>query len=238
VPAPTPGAPAPPATTPPTPPSDTPAGVPARLLGTDWTAIPTDERVVALTFDGGASDAGVASILATLAAADVPATFFVTGQFARTYPADVAAMAAAGHLVGNHSDTHAHYPELTNAQIAADLAAAQASIAAAGAPRSPWFRFPYGDRTTADVAAVNAAGWVPVRWTVDTLGWQGTSGGRSADEVVQRVVAAATPGEIVLLHVGAHPTDGSTLDADALPEVIAQLRAAGYGFVTLAALDG
>jgi hypothetical protein len=37
----------------------------------------------------------------------------------------------------------------------------------------------------------------------------------------------------VLLHAGSHPDDGSTLDADALPEVIAQLRAAGYGFVTL-----
>lgn len=222
----------PPATTPP------PAGLPAGLLGTDWTSIPTGERVVALTFDGGASNAGVASILATLAAQGVQATFFVTGQFARTYPADVAAIAAAGHVVGNHSDTHAHYPALTNEQIAADLAAAQASITAAGAARTLWFRFPYGDRTAADVAAVNAAGWIPVRWTVDTLGWQGTSGGRSASQVVQRVLDAATPGEIVLLHVGAHPTDGSTLDADALPEVIAQLRAAGYGFTTLDALAG
>ena len=217
---------------PPTTPAPTPAAVPARLLGVDWSVLPIDSPVVALTFDCGASDAGVASILHTLAVTGVRGTFFVTGAFARTYPADVAAISAAGHLVGNHSDTHVHYPQLTNVQIAADLATAQASIVAAGAMRSLWFRFPYGDRTDADIRAVNAAGWVPIRWTVDTLGWQGTSAGRTADEVTTRVLDAARPGEIVLMHVGAHPEDGSTLDADALPAVIALLRDAGYGFTT------
>ncbi|MCV2394967.1 polysaccharide deacetylase family protein [Actinotalea sp. M2MS4P-6] len=213
--------------------------LPADVLGTDWTTLPTSRRVVALTFDCGASDAGVASILATLAASGVPATFFVTGAFARRYPADVAAITAAGHVIGNHSDNHDHYPLLTEAQIAADLAAARTAIVAAGGTPGPWFRFPYGDRTDADVRAVNAAGYACMRWTVDTLGWQGTSGGRSAAEVTDRVLGAATPGEIVLMHVGANPDDGTTLDADALPEVIARLAAAGYSFTTVEELlDG
>jgi len=55
---------------------------------------------------------------------------------------------------------------------------------------------------------------------------------------VGRVLAAAAPGEIVLMHVGSNPTDGSTLDADALPSVIAGLRAQGYGFTTLRAMQG
>ena len=72
---------------------------------------------------------------------------------------------------------------------------------------------------------------------MDSLGWQGTMGGsRDAAFVTQRVVAAATPGEIVLMHVGSNPNDHSTLDAAALPGVIAALRAQGYGFVTLDAL--
>ena len=70
----------------------------------------------------------------------------------------------------------------------------------------------------------------------DGVDWQETSGGRSVDSVVQRVLGAATPGEIVLMHVGSNPTDHSTLDADALPRVISGLRAAGYSFVTLDAL--
>jgi peptidoglycan/xylan/chitin deacetylase (PgdA/CDA1 family) len=52
------------------------------------------------------------------------------------------------------------------------------------------------------------------------------------------VLKAARPGEIVLMHVGAHPKDHSTLDADALPQVISGLRAKGYGFVTLEAVLG
>jgi peptidoglycan/xylan/chitin deacetylase (PgdA/CDA1 family) len=49
-------------------------------------------------------------------------------------------------------------------------------------------------------------------------------------------MSAARPGAIVLMHVGAHPTDHSTLDADALPQVIFRLRDQGYGFVTLESL--
>jgi len=47
------------------------------------------------------------------------------------------------------------------------------------------------------------------------------------------VLGALRPGQIVLMHVGSHPTDHSTLDADALPTVISELRARGYTFVTL-----
>ena len=35
------------------------------------------------------------------------------------------------------------------------------------------------------------------------------------------------------MHVGSNPSDGSTLDADALPTIISELRARGYSFVTL-----
>jgi peptidoglycan/xylan/chitin deacetylase (PgdA/CDA1 family) len=211
--------------------------VPSQWRGVDVERIPTNQKVVALTFDAGASAAGVSSILDTLVRYDVDATFFVTGAFARSFPDAVRAMVQGGHPVGNHSNTHPEFPPLTDAQIFAELAAADDSIKAAGGRGSrPLFRFPFGARTAADIAVVNNAGYVPFRWTVDSLGWQGTSGGRSVESVRDRVLAAATPGEIVLMHVGAHPTDGSTLDADALPQIIERLRAAGYGFVTLSSL--
>lgn len=233
-----PPAPAGPVETPPPAPVPAPSTLPARLLATDWDRVPTDLPVIALTFDAGSSDAAVGSILATLDAYDVTATFFATGDFARTYPAQVAAVVQAGHRLGNHSDSHEHYPALTDAEIRDDLAAAEAALVAAAGPVPvrPWFRFPFGDRTGADVVAVNSAQYVPVRWTVDTLGWKGTSGGITADLVVERVLAAAEPGAIVLMHVGANPQDGTTLDADALPRIIEGLRTAGYGFVTLDAL--
>jgi peptidoglycan/xylan/chitin deacetylase (PgdA/CDA1 family) len=210
--------------------------LPAALLGHDWERVPTSQRVVALTFDGGSSDAAVDSVLSTLAAADVSATMFVTGDFARRYPAQVRRIAKAGHLLGNHSDRHRAFPDLTNAEIRAELARAERAIGSAGGVTGPFFRFPYGARIPADIRQVNDAGYVCVRWTVDTLGWKGTTGGITADIVRQRVLQTARPGQIVLMHLGANPDDGTTLDADALPEVISGLRRLGYSFVTLEAM--
>ena len=100
-------------------------------------------------------------------------------------------------------------------------------------PPGPWFRFPYGARDARTIALVDDECYVAVRWTVDSLGWKGTSGGMTAATVRDRVVAAARPGMIVLMHVGANPDDGTTLDAAALPAIITALRARGYSFVTL-----
>jgi peptidoglycan/xylan/chitin deacetylase (PgdA/CDA1 family) len=200
--------------------------------------LPTAARVIALTFDAGANAAGLPSILSTLDREGVTATFFLTGGFANQYPASVQAIVARGHRLGNHTATHPHLPLLSDAAIVSQLIQAESQIRAAGGtdPR-PLFRFPFGDRDAHTIAVVNGAGYAAVRWTVDTLGWKGTTlGGITAQIVVDRVVAAARPGAIVLMHVGSNPDDHTTLDADALPTVIARLRGLGYGFVTLDAL--
>jgi peptidoglycan/xylan/chitin deacetylase (PgdA/CDA1 family) len=132
--------------------------------------------------------------------------------------------------------THPGFTGLSDAGIAAEIQGAQQAILAAGADPAPLFRFPFGERDARTIAAVNNLGYVPVRWTVDTLGWKGTSGGINAQQVADRVLAALRPGEIVLMHIGSNPDDGSTLDADALPHIIDRVRQAGYGFVTLDSL--
>lgn len=236
-----PSRPAPPPTTGPARPAPTRTGAaptfPPSLAGRDLDRIPTNQPVVALTFDAGANADGVASILATLDREGVRGTFFLTGAFVRQFPSATRSIAAAGHRLGNHTDSHPHLPALSDAQVRDQmLGAERAIVATTGRQPRPFFRFPYGDRTAHTIALVNAQGYLPVRWTVDTLGWQGTSAGRSAASVTARVLDAARPGEIVLMHVGSHPKDHSTLDATALPAVITGLRQRGYRFVTLDAL--
>jgi peptidoglycan/xylan/chitin deacetylase (PgdA/CDA1 family) len=222
-------------TSPPAPPT-TSAPFPARLAGTDWERIPTTRHVVALTFDAGANADGVSSILGTLRTEGVPGTFFLTGDFVNQFPA-AARQIASAQRVGNHSVDHPYFTTLTRAQISSELTRARQAIGAVtGSDPRPWFRFPFGDRNTAAIAAVNAAGYVPVRWTVDSLGWKGTSGGITAQTVRDRVINALQPGEIVLMHCGSNPTDHTTLDAAALGGIIQTLKARGYGFVTLDAL--
>lgn len=192
--------------------------------------------MVALTFDAGANADGLASILTTLAAKRVPATFFLTGDWVTHFPSQTRQIGPQ-HRLGNHSGSHPRLTELTDAQVRSQVLDAGSSIKrATGAEPAPWFRFPYGDRDPRTIGLVNAAGYVPIGWTVDSLGWKGSSGGVTSDRILQRVLGALTPGEIVLMHVGSHPTDHSTLDADTLPRLIDALRARGYGFVTLEAM--
>jgi peptidoglycan/xylan/chitin deacetylase (PgdA/CDA1 family) len=211
--------------------------IPSRLYGREWERIPTNRHVVALTFDAGSDAAALPSILHTLSARHVRnATFFLTGRWVQTYPVR-AHNIANSYLVANHSMTHPYFTDLTRRQIRSQLSrAAQAIQQTCGVLPAPFFRFPYGDRDERTIDAVNAAGYVAVGWTVDTLGWEGADAGITPPVIVDRILTALRPGEIVLMHVGANPTDHSTLDADALPRASHLLRSRGYSFVTLNAL--
>ena len=208
-------------------------GLPAALRGRELTVLDTGSNVVALTFDAGANADAVPSILATLERNCVPATFFLTGRWVELF-GDQARQIGVRYQIGNHSQTHPHLPALSDAAVRDQITTAERRIQGATkyAPR-PMFRFPFGDSDARTLGIVNGLRYGSIRWTVDTLGWMGTSGGQSVQTVVNRVLANLRPGEIVLMHVGSHPTDGSTLDADALPTIIAELRQRGYGFVTI-----
>jgi peptidoglycan/xylan/chitin deacetylase (PgdA/CDA1 family) len=216
-----------------------PAPPASPLLGKDWTRIPTTSKVVALTFDAGANADGLPAIESTLRSKNVPATFFLTGTWVRAFPAQANLIAAGGFLVGNHSMTHPSFTTLTDAQVSAQvLNAQQAILTTNGADPRPLFRFPNGDVNSRVLSDVNRLGYLSVRWTVDTLGWKGTKdGGQTVQTVINRVLGALQPGEIVLMHVGS-ANDHTTLDASALPKIIDSIRARGYTFVTLRALTG
>ena len=191
--------------------------------------------MIALTFDGGGSDGGAASILQTLADTGTPGTFFLTGDFVDAFPVTALTIAST-HPVGNHTQNHPDLTTLSDAGVREEIRPGAASIReVTGTDPRPYFRFPFGAVDARTIRLVNAECYVPFRWTVDTLGWKGTTE-MSAARVRQRVIDGATPGGIILMHLGAHPDDGSTLDADALPAIIAGLTERGYTFVTLEGL--
>jgi peptidoglycan/xylan/chitin deacetylase (PgdA/CDA1 family) len=208
------------------------AALPPSLDGGEWDRIPTSRKVVALTFDCGGSAAGVAEILSTLARSHATATFFLTGRFAEAYPAR-ARRIASRYPVGNHTYSHPDLTALAATAVVDEVRRGARAIrrAARRDPR-PLFRFPYGARDARTIGIVNGLGYGAIGWTVDTLGWMGRAGGQTAGSVVQRVLAALRPGAIVLMHAGA-ATDGTTLDAEALPRLIAAVRARGYELVTV-----
>lgn len=192
--------------------------------------------MVALTFDAGAGNGGVSKILDTLARTHVPATFFMTGRFAELFPADARRIAAA-YPIGNHTYDHRDLLRLDPSAVVAEIRRAESTIdRVAGQRTLRLFRFPYGSSDSAALRLVDDLGYTAVGWTVDSLGWEGTSGGQSVGSVIDHVLAELQPGEIVLMHVGANPSDGTTLDADALATIIRRIRARRYGFTTLSGL--
>jgi peptidoglycan/xylan/chitin deacetylase (PgdA/CDA1 family) len=207
--------------------------LPPSLIGREWSRLPTRQKVVALTFDCGSNAAGVPSILSTLKRTGATATFFMCGKWAESF-AGHARSIAARYPVGNHTYSHPHLTRLSASAIRREVRLGAAAIRnVTGKNPKPLFRFPYGDRDEPTIRVVNNLGYGAIGWTVDTLGWKGRRGGQTTASVVRRVLDAARPGAIVLMHVGAAP-DGSTLDASALPRVIKELRARGYRFVTVA----
>ncbi len=222
-----------PAATSPTEPPTT-AGAPATVV----TRGDPSRRIVALTFDAGADTGFTAQILDVLDRSAVGATFGVTGRWAAANPGLVRRIAAAGHVVMNHSYEHRSFtgtsarPALTNAaERRDDVEHAEEVIRnLTGRSTRPWFRPPYGDYDASVNAAVGALGYrYNVLWTVDSLGWQG----RSPAAITARCLEATVPGAILLFHVGA-----ASQDATALPGIIAGLRDRGYAFGTIADLLG
>ena len=141
---------------------------PGRAAGNDMTVLPTTANVVALTFDAGANANGVPKILSTLAAQGVEATFFLTGEFARDFPTRRATIGQR-YPVGNHTDTHPHLPQLTDAQVQAQIQTTQTQIVnVARYDARPLFRFPFGDSDARTLNLVNASATRSISWTVDT----------------------------------------------------------------------
>jgi peptidoglycan/xylan/chitin deacetylase (PgdA/CDA1 family) len=212
----------------------TPPPLPASLLGSEWSRLPTTQKVVALTFDAGNNDGGVASILATLRATGTPATFFLNGRWVQAHPADARQIAAGGFSIGNHSADLVHFPTLSDSEARQQiLEGAQIIKSVTGRDPRPWFRSPFGDLDARTIKIVNSLGYGSIFWTTGTQGYLGTSGGQSVSSAVTRVLGSLQPGEIVILEVQANATDHSTLDADALPTIIREVQQRGYQFVSL-----
>ena len=182
-----------------------------------------DYKVVSISFDAAWGNEDTQQLIDILARYNVKATFFVVGQWVDKYPESVKALHDAGHEVMNHSNTHAHYPQLSADQVVADLNACNDKIEAVTGVRPTLVRLPYGDYDDSSVNAVRSIGMEPIQWDVDSLDWKDLAAG----EITQRVTSKVQPGSIVLFHNAALHTP------EALPAIIQTLLQEGYTFVPI-----
>ncbi|MHB1958345.1 MAG: polysaccharide deacetylase family protein [Acidobacteriaceae bacterium] len=139
---------------------------------------------VALTFDDGPNDPDTFHLLKVLAKHDVRATFFMIGRFVRQRPKIARAVAAAGHLIGNHTMTHPLLLIRSSQVVRQELRDCNAALEdALGAPVR-WFRPPHGGRRPDVLRAARELGLTPVLWNAMGYDWKPTT----ADAVERNIL--------------------------------------------------
>lgn len=181
---------------------------------------------VALTFDDGPDVRNTPLILDLLKDEQVPATFFVVGTQVERYPEMLVRIFEEGHLIANHSRTHADFAELTNEEILKlELEPTSQAVQQLTGYYPLTMRPPYGSLRPDSVQFLKDQGWKIVRWSLDTFDWD--SRRNSTEEILARIEELHHPGAIILMHCNGPAT------IKALPGVISTLRELGYQFVTV-----
>lgn len=175
-------------------------------------------HAVALTFDDGPSP-WTAPIAGALEAHGCRGTFFVLGAAAEHDRGRVAALAAAGHELGNHLYSHTDPERQTVRVLRAEIDRTGAVIGDASGARPTLVRPPYcGAPRKVARAAGRRASTIVMR-SVDPADWRL----ESADEIVRRVLAAVGPGDIVCLHDGMPAEGGGTRTRTPTAEAVKRL---------------
>lgn len=187
------------------------------------------ENKIALTFDAGASPVPTPSILRTLKASGIHATFFLTGKWCEKSPNLVREIAQDGNEICNHTYSHPDLRKLDNMQIAQQLQKVDEMVVRlTGRSTKPFFRPPFGARNSHVLHAAYGQGYTSIYWAVDS--WDAFKKNITSEEIKNRILSKVQSGDIILMHCGSQPT------ADALPEIIRELKSRGYKMVTVSEL--
>ena len=196
-----------------------------------------DPDEVVLTFDDGPNEPATQQLLDVLARAGVHAAFFMIGRFARQRPDLVRAVHAAGHTVGNHTETHPWLIRESGRRIREELRACNEALEDALGEPVRFFRPPHGARRPAVLQAAEELNLTTVQWNVMGYDWQ--KGGPDAilgrlDRGLRRARRSGRGANIVL-HDGWDAAFGgdrhTTVEATAA--LLARLPKQGYRFTTL-----
>ena len=183
--------------------------------------IAPDSKNIYLTFDEGYENGYTEKILDALKEKDAHAVFFVTLPYVKQNTALVQRMIDEGHIVGNHSDKHLSYPDLSLEDARADVLRLHDYMKENFDYEMTLFRFPMGEFCEKDLALLQSMGYKTVFWSFAYRDWE-VDKQMGTQTAFQKVTESLHPGEIMLLHAV------SKDNAEILPQLIDHIRAQGY----------
>lgn len=184
-------------------------------------SVEREDKVISVTFDASWGGDKTMAILDLLDQYNAKATFFLVGIWVDKYPELVQEIARRGHEIGNHSDSHAHFTQISDAQIRQELKDCSDKIEALTGTRPTLFRPPYGDYNSKVITVVRDAGYEAMQWSIDSLDWKN----RGVNDLVKRATNNVQKGDIILFH------NDSQYIVEALPAILQHYQAQGFTMI-------
>lgn len=183
------------------------------------------DRCVTLTFDDGPNAENTSKVLDVLKRHNIRATFFLIGKNVEEHPALASRMVEEGHIVANHTYTHAStFPLGSRAKVEQEITQCSEAIYSATGLRPRLFRPPFGVTTPNIGKASRELRQEVIGWSIRSYD---TMSRPTRESVVKGVMKKIHPGAIILLH---DRCDGAEV---LLERLITECTQQGYRFVAL-----
>ena len=183
----------------------------------------TDEKVIFLTFDAGYENGNTPAILDALKKHQVPATFFVVGNFLSTSPDLVKQMLADGHTVGNHTWSHPNMSKIsTQEAFSKELSQVEDLYREiTGQEMTRYYRPPQGIYSQSNLQMAKDLGYETFFWSLAYVDWY-QDNQPTKEQAFDKLLKRIHPGAIVLLH------STSSTNAQILDELLTRWEEMGY----------
>ncbi len=186
-----------------------------------------DEKIIYLTFDAGYSTENVEKILDILKEEQISASFFILPAIYKYTPAVAKRMADEGHLVCNHTLTHANVSNLSFEEFQKEIFGIEKEYEQyTGNKMAKFFRPPEGAFSENTLEYCEKTGYKCVFWSFAYADWDNNAQ-KSPEWAKDRILSTIHNGEVMLLH------PNSKTNAEILQEVIKELKNQGYTFESL-----
>ena len=191
----------------------------------------TTQKVLYLTFDAGYENGCTAKILDVLKKHEVPAAFFLVGNYIEKNADLVRRMVSEGHTVGNHTMHHYDMSKLR------DKAAFQKELEdlenlyreAVGQPLPKFYRPPQGIYSEENLRLAKELGYKTVFWSLAYVDWNNDSQ-PTREQAFAKLLPRTHDGAVVLLH------STSQTNAEILDELLTKWKSMGYTFAPISDL--
>ena len=202
--------------------SDTLARYNTRYIGD------TEEKVIYLTFDAGYENGCTEKILDTLKKHNVPAAFFLVGNYMEKNADLVRRMVEEGHIVGNHT---MHHPDMSRLEdkdaFASELTQLEELFRQITGKELPkYYRPPQGTYSQKNLEMARDLGYKTVFWSLAYADWNNNAQ-PTKEHAFSKLLPRIHNGAVVLLH------STSQTNAEILDELLTKWKDMGYTFAGL-----